>query len=236
MIDRLRAGRRLASGAVFAASAFILGGCFDVQYDVTLHNDGSGTISTKIVYDKEMSAYASQKGNTPQSESDVLRNGKPVPRVSKMRDGRLTEEQIVDFVRLSDLTMPGNAVEVTDLGRSILGVDRSRVQVNFGKPQNRTAAKHDEESPEAKKMIAEIMNGHYLTVTLHLPCNVENANTLKMAGTVIVPDVEKSMFHGSTVKWQIPMATVFTSSNKDAPRFDVVCWSWMGIPAGKSKG
>ncbi len=235
MIDRLRAGRRLAFGVIFAASAFILSGCFDVQYDVTLHNDGSGTISTKIVYDKEMSAYASQKGNTPQTESKILRNGKPVPRTSKMRDGLLIEEQIVDFARLSDLTLPGNGVEVADLGRSILGVDTSRVHVNFGKPQSGSASKRDEESPGAKKMIAQIMDGHYLTVTMHLPCTVEKANTLSMMGTTITPVVEKSWLHGSTVKWQIPMALVFTSSNKDAPQFDVVCWSWMGIPAGKSK-
>jgi hypothetical protein len=234
MIDSLCIGRRLASGAVFAAAAFVLCGCFDVQYDVTLRNDGSGSVVTKIAYDKETSGYMTQNGAKPQTESKVLRNGKPVPKTSKMQDGRLTETQTVDFKRLSELTMPGTGIEVIDMGRSFLGADTSRVRMNFGK-RGADPKKPGGESPATNKMIAEIMNGHYLTVTLHLPCNVETANNLSIAGTKVAPTVEKSMFHGSTVAWKIPMAAVFNSSNNEAPKFDVVCWSWYGIPAGKSK-
>jgi len=152
-----------------------------------------------------------------------------------MENGRLTEEQVVNFASLSDLTLPDNDIQVTDLGRSFLGVDTSRIHIAFGKPGGHKASKHDSESPDAKKMIAEIMKGHYLTVTMHLPCKVQKANNLVIAGSKIEPDVKSSWLHGSVVTWKIPMEGVFATDDKDAPQFDVVCRSFMGIPAAKSK-
>lgn len=235
MNNRTSADRRLLTGAAIAAWAFVLGGCLDVQYDVSLRNDGGGTLSTTIVYDKEMSDFAQKNGTKPQSESTLLLNGKPVLRTSKMQNGHLVEQQRVEFARLADLTTPDARIEVTDLGRTFFGMDTSRIHVGFGKAPNGANGKQDEESATAKQMMAEIMKGHFLTVKLHLPCAVSTASTLTMVGEKIAPTVDSGWLHGSTVTWEIPLRLVFTSSNKEAPQFEVVCRSWMGIPAGKTR-
>jgi len=228
------AGRRVAAAAALAASAFVLGGCFDVQYDITLKNDGGGTIATRVIFSKEMSQMAG-KGEVKRTSSAILKNGKAVTETSRIEDGRLIEEQTIDFQHLSDVTLPNGSIEVVDAGRSLLGVDTSHIRLTFAKKGGGPGAKPLENNAETRKIVAEIFAGHFFTVAMHVPCTVESASSFVQGGTTVAPMIDKSFIHGSTVHWQIPMAALADTTGAHHADLEVTCWSWMGIPAGKTK-
>lgn len=217
--------RRGISIAVVFASAVLLAGCFDLQFDLTLHNDGSGTMVAKTTLNKEMSAMAAKDKDKP-SGSLLAKNNKNVRQTAKNENGIVSMEETVEFKRLSDIALEGDGLEVTDLGRSIFGVDRTRIRWDLG------ADKKDKDR-EGGDMAAQVFAGHYLTVNMQLPCNVETAAALSLDGKQIVPVVKKSLLNGSTVQWRIPLEQLFAGGSN--AQIDVTCWSWYGIPAGKTR-
>jgi hypothetical protein len=212
------------------ASALLLAGCFDIAFDIDLKSDGSGTIAAKTVLSRDMSKLAKEdKGkSTPEL---LAKDNKAVTVTRSETDGRLTTGETLAFRRLSDVSLDDSRFEVIDLGRTIYGVDRSHIRFVTGGESDRKGGR---EPSEKSEIVTSLLKGYFYTLTLHVPCNVGKASSPKISGTAVAPNIQTSFWHGSTVQWKLPMELFFAAAGKRQV-FEVECWSWFGIPAGKTK-
>lgn len=229
-----RFGPRLAAVAALAAGAIVLGGCFDVGYDVSLKNDGSGTIVMRSVFSKEASAWLAQSKADPTSTM-VSKDGRNIAQTRRIENGQLVTEETLSFQNLSEVTATGVRIEVVDLGRSLVGIDTSRIRVGFG-PKFDAAGKPSRPPHRDQNELAPFFGGHSFTLTMNLPCAAEKVLPVSINGTEIVPRIEKSWLHGSKVTWEIPMVLVFANDSGTGMDFTVECQSLFGIPAARSGG
>jgi len=218
--------------AVVLGTGLLLGGCFDAHYDVALNNDGSGTLVIDVVIDKALSQDILKEGKgKPGGEMPVKSLGKNAVESQRVENGSIVIRQSLAFKTLSDITASDVDVEVQDLGRNLVGVDRSRIR--FGTGHNPVAPKGDKNSDFTSALAAQMFKGHEMRLTMHLPCVVERAETVKNGEALYAPKVEKSWFHGSSVEWRLPMSAMMELSRQQQD-FAVTCWSFKGIPAGRS--
>jgi hypothetical protein len=229
MAGNSRIWRRTAAVSVAAAAVFVLAGCLDITFDIAIDSDGSGAIAVATVFSKEMSQAAESKNSGP-SEIMLSRDNKNVRVKREMKDGRYSVTESLSFKQLSDVTLSESVLEVADLGRTFYGTDRTRVRW-AGKQQ---PGKHSGEA-KGDKEVSDLFKGYFYTVTMHVPCNVTYAGQPKIGGTVIKPDVQISLLHGSTVQWKVPMELIERDAGDGQPAFDLECWSWYGIKPGKTK-
>jgi len=218
--------------AVVLGTGLLLGGCFDAHYDVALNNDGSGTLVIDVVLDKALSRDILKEGKGKLGQEMPVKSlGKNAVESQRVENGSIVIRQSLAFKTLSDITAPGVDIEVQDLGRNLVGVDRSRIR--FGTGHDPAVPKNDKNSAFASALAAQMFKGHEMRVTMHLPCVVENAESMKSDDAVYAPKVETSWFHGSKVEWRLPMSAMMELSRQQQD-FAVTCWSFKGIPAGRS--
>lgn len=236
MTYRFGALRRAAHMPVLLVMAFSLAGCFDIQFDVTLHSDGSGNIRTTAEMSKELSGLMQmdkdKKGKTKDRDLSILaKNNKNVAVETSVKGGRVTAIERKAFKSLSDLSLGETRLEVVDLGRSFPGVDRTRVRW-LSSADFKGMSK---DNPEARDpMILNFFKGYAYALTLRLPCNVTNANEMKLGTVTVKPEIAKRWNNESTVKWTVPMDALLAAES-GPPVFEVECWSWAGIKPGKTK-
>jgi hypothetical protein len=223
--------KTLARGAVLTAAGLLLAGCFDLTVDIGLKNDGSGTLTTEVVFSKEMTdTFKSTGGKIPQPKN--VNGGR---QTSTMRNGQMVQTNVMTFTNVSGLKMAGQALEVSDGGRTWFGAHRSGIAWSSGgKPGKKGEPPPDKNNPFYKAMMAQFA-GHYVTVTMAVPCNVEHADPIKVNGKTVEPSVEGSWSNGATVRWKIPLLDMISDEHPSDSRFALQCWSWYGIVPGKSK-
>ena len=219
---------------LIGCTALLLTGCFDARYDVGLNNDGSGSIAIEIVLDKDLSRDLLKDGkgklDKQANQSQLGKNAKTNQRVE---NGSIVVSQSLAFKSLSDITGGDVDVEVQNLGRSFVGVSRSRIRL--ATTNNRAKAKHDSGGEMADQFVSQMFKGHEMRVTMHLPCTVESAQELHHNGAVYAAKVDKSWFAGSTVEWRLPMADALALQEHGHSDFVATCWSWSGITPGRSR-
>jgi hypothetical protein len=220
-----------------AGAALLLTGCFDGRYDLTLRNDGAGTLRLDVLLDKDISKEILKAENgKPGKIGDVEKQallGKNAKSSRLVENGRVGMRQELAFKKLSEVTSDDLDIEVQDFGRNLLGVVHSRVR--FGTGRNPSAKPQEKQEPAADAMAAKMLASYSIRVTMHLPCVIDNATSLKNGDTVYAPKIEKSFWNGSTVSWEVPMPAMLAFSKKPKDNdFAATCWSFMGIPAARS--
>jgi len=221
--------------AVVLGTALFLGGCFDGHYDIALNNDGSGTLTMEVVFDKDLSKdILKDKKAKPDKQMMQPSLGKNARSSQRVEDGRVVASQTLAFKTLAEITASDLDIEVQNLGRNLVGVSRSRIR--FGTGSNPNGPKEGKPDSFGAGIAAQMFKGHEMRVTMHLPCVVEKAETVKNGDDSYAPKVEKSWFNGSNVEWRVPMSAMLEMAERPHGRdFSVTCWSFKGIPAGHSR-
>ncbi|MBS0471904.1 MAG: hypothetical protein JSR60_12580 [Proteobacteria bacterium] len=216
--------------AVLLAAGLLLSGCFDLNIGLNLKSDGSGTLTNEVIFSKEMTdTFKQTGGKLPQPKAS--NGGK---QTSAMRGGRLVQTNLITFSAVSGITMSGQGLEVRDLGRTWFGAHRSAIVLgSSGKPAPKPSTS-DKDNPFYKAMMAQF-DGHFVSVTMAVPCNVSHADPIKMGKRSIAPTVESSWTSGATVRWKVPLHDMLSDDGTNDVRFALECWSWNGIAPGKSK-
>lgn len=228
MIDRVRTLRYVRRAAILVAAAFGLAGCLDMNYDLTLHNDGSGVMRAKVVWSKEFTDFvkSSRKGKG----SVVFKDKGPGAKTREHMDhGRLVEENEQPFANLAELPIDNSKIEVTKLGWSVFTGEKSRVHVFL--PQQSTDGKRKPSEKLSKKELRDvekIFGGHAFNMSMHLPCRITSADPLRLQGTTVMPVVKDSY-----VRWEVPMTALFLPSR--GLDFNVICVSRKGIKPGATR-
>lgn len=218
---------------LLAGAALLLTGCFDGHYTVGLNNDGSGTVAVELVLDKDLSRdiLKDKKGKLDQGASQAPL-GKNARSSQRVENGAIVVSQVLDFKSLQEITGGGVNIEVQNLGRSMLGMARSRIRF-----ANTTNQDHHKKAADnvGDRLVEQMFKGHEMRVTMHLPCSVEAAESVSRDGVVYAPTVSKTWFNGSTVEWRVPMAVMIKMDAQGGPHdFVATCWSFSGITPGKS--
>ena len=230
MIGNRTAQGKMVRSVLLAIATVLLSGCYDVSMDVDLHNDGSGTIAATSVMSKEVTDKFQRTGKG--DDISLFADKNKAARVSrKIQNGRFTIIENLSFQKLSEVNLGDFNFEVIDLGRTFYGIDRSRI---------RWAIRSQSEGNEPKttpKDAAEAARykGYFFTLTMHLPCHVAQAGKLSAGGAVITPTIRSAFWNGSTVVWKVPMELIAENDNAKPRIFEVNCWSWYGIQAGKTR-
>ena len=219
--------RCLSRLAVLCGAATLLAGCFDVQLGLKLHNDGSGAVTTRIILSKEMTDMAAA-GRSKPMPALLGKDKRNVRTTSEIHNGQLVTEETVGFARLSDVPLSDDNIEVTNLGRTFFGAVRSRIRWSL-------ESTHSNPNAGDMKGMAAFLAGHTFTLSMDIPCHVEKASDVSINGISMAPSVHGDWMHGSTVRWQVPLATLFAGMGGSDVTFDVVCWSWLGIPSAKTQ-
>lgn len=229
----------IARAALLCSAALLLTGCFDGQYDVGLKNDGSGRVAVRIVLDKELSRdiLKDGKGKLKQQklESDLGKNARTSQHVE---NGQIVIDHSLDFRSLSEVTGGDVEIEVRNAGRTGFGATKSIVRFATSADPAKTHDKKDGGDDYGAEILNQMFKGHEMRVTLHLPCVVENANTIfdPHDKAAYAPKIDKSWFRGSTVEWRLPMAVALAQEIHGGPRFyTATCWSFSGITPGRSR-
>lgn len=219
---------------LLGVTSLVLAGCFDARYDVNLNNDGSGRVAVDVVLDKEISQdmlKRNAKGMDFQPDGSQL--GKSAQTERRVENGQIIVRQTLDFKTPAEINAREVNLTIDDLGRSILGVARSRIRLSTGK--HPTGPKDINDRTVGDKIVTEMFKGHEIRVTMHLPCTVENARELMRDKSVFAPTVKKSWFGTSTVTWRMPLAEYLILQNRrERDVFEAICWSWAGIKPGRS--
>jgi hypothetical protein len=231
MTGNSSAHSRIASFAAIAAAAFLLAGCFDVTFDIDLHNDGGGKVTVTTVLSKEMTAMANQGGKKGPNAMFLAKHNKTAQVTSETRDGRLAVSEAMTFKKLSDLEFGDAALEVTNLGRSFFGVNHTRIRWIS---QEEKKGKQSKYSPFTNA-VASPFKGFFFTLRMHVPCNVSKASKFMVNGELLRPRVFGNWLSGSVVEWKIPLDQMIGTEESTPRVFEVECWSWYGVKAGKTR-
>jgi hypothetical protein len=226
----------IARVLLLGSAALLLAGCFDGHYDLGLNNDGSGRIAIQIVLDKDLSRDILKEGkggkDKLKSESDL---GKNAHTSQHVENGSIVIDHSLDFKSLAEITGGDVDVEVRSTGHTGFGATRSVVRFATSSSPKKSG------KPDADEYGAQIMDqmfkGHEMRVTMHLPCVVENANTIfdPRNKAAYAPTIDKSWFRGSTVEWRLPMAVALTPEQHSPRNYIATCWSYSGITPGRSQ-
>jgi hypothetical protein len=218
---------------VLACAAFLLAGCFDARYDLTLHNDGSGKVSVDLVLDRDLSRNIQrQNGGAPEQlkTSPLGRNARASQRFD---NGSLVMRQALDFRSLAEVTGGDITIEVQDIGRSYFGVKRNRIR--FAVSHRPTDAPRSDSNAMIGQIITRMFEGHELRLAMHLPCTVESADSLTIDGKAYPAKISATVFGPSTVEWHVPMTAVMAMQSQTFPHdFVATCWSFKGITPSRN--
>lgn len=213
----------IRSGAMLAA-ALLLAGCFDVDFNVNIKRDGSGSIAVKMALGPQLTEAV--KGEKMDGRKGLLAPHNPGTAVTTaIVDGRRVVTETLRFAKLSDVTMETMTLEVIDRGPGPFGVKLSRVRLA---PSN---SRPGSTPTPSGTISADVFRGYHYGMTMHLPCIVAKATPTDRDGKKLDLKVENSMANGATVEWKMPLVLMDAS----APAFEIECWSWHGIVPGKTK-
>lgn len=216
--------KRVVCICVAAAAALALAGCFDLELTLKLNSDGTGTLATRAILAKEWVQMGAQ-GKPP--ESKLLGNGTRVRRKSELRNGQLVQEEATDFETLSQLRgMEGSDIEVTKIGNTFWGAERSRVRWTV-----HTSKRHSDASPPDPRVIDAVLDGHIIVTEIDVPCTVTQAETVKLNFANAPAYINNDIIHGSSVRWVVPLKALFATPNGKIT-FELECWSFSGIKPG----
>ena len=170
------AGAAFARGALLTFLAFLLGGCFDMEYQLSLRNDGGGAMRMQIVTDPALAGAFEGNSFAP---GWTVRNF--------VREGRFFHEESQGFASVSALALKDESVRLQMSG---LGAARQG------------ALEHQVRLGPADPGAAALLTGRTLTYRIQLPGPVTTVEPVFIGGIEIEPVRQPA---GATWRIPLPM-------------------------------
>lgn len=219
--------RHASRVGVAIAASFLLSGCLDIAFDISLKGNGTGSIAVGTTFGPQLTELM-KDDKTDTSDTFLAKYNKDAVISEDIVNNRLTRTETIDFKALSDVTLAGSSLEVSDLGQTAEG--RYRQHIRFVPD----ADKDDEESDQDSKKTAAIFKGYFFSTTIHVPCTVTEATPKAVGDTPIEARIENGTGGGATVSWKIPLDLLILNGG-DLPTFDIDCVCAKPMPPGVTK-
>jgi len=203
---------RISRWTLLAVTACALSACFDLDQDVSIHRDGSGTYRMTI---KAEGAIGTALKDDKKSKNDMLSPNKAVV-TTEVRGGKVVKTARVDFQKLSDVVLDDENVSLTVRDHGWFGVTPSHVR--FRRTFMVDAARAREKAPSAsddqigKDMIKGIFGDHTYSFSVTLPGSIDRIAPVKIDGVEVKPDVSGDFYHGHTIVWRMPLTMLFETN------------------------
>jgi hypothetical protein len=222
----LKAMSRVAVPLILAAA---LAGCFDLSQNVSVGRDGTGHYRVAVAAEGFIGQALKSK-----SDRDLV-GGNPARTTTSDINGRVTRVSVVDFRSLSDLKLGEEAMSIVTHGRGFFGLGSTHATFRYTFAVDRARRAHggDSGSDEAgKQFLAGMLGNHSYSFTVTLPGSIEHIAPVWVGNTEIKPSVSGDFYHGHTITWTMPIATLFSA--KDLT-FEVDYSAWGSFTDSRSQ-
>ena len=203
--------RRMLPVAVVVAGAAGLSGCFDLQQNVAVRHDGSGTYSVAVSA-KGMIGDAIDKHD---ADFD-LNDGDNRAVTKRVRQGdTTTQTSEIVFHDLSDLKLGDETITMHVQGKTDDGS-----AVNFHRTFHIDHARKDHDEDQdgfGRDVLHSIFGDHTYTFAVWLPGKIGGIAPVVVHDNVVHPTVWADKY-GHTIIWKMPLIDMFLADKID---FDV---------------
>jgi len=203
----LKSLTRVALPVILAAS---LAGCFDLSQNVSVGRDGTGHYRVAVAAEGFIGQALKSK-----SDKDLV-GGNPARTTTSDINGRVTRVSVVDFKSLSDLKLGEESMSIVTHGRGFFGLGSTHATFRYTFAVDRARRAHggDSDSDEAgKQFLAGMLGNHSYSFTVTLPGSIEHIAPVWVGNTEIKPSVSGDFYHGHTITWTMPIATLFSAKD-----------------------
>jgi hypothetical protein len=203
----LKSLKRVELPVILAAS---LAGCFDLSQNVSVGRDGTGHYRVAVAAEGFIGQALKSK-----SDKDLV-GGNPARTTTSDINGRVTRVSVVDFKSLSDLKLGEEAMSIVTHGRGFFGFGSTHATFRYTFAVDRARRAHggDSGSDEAgKQFLAGMLGNHSYSFTVTLPGSIEHIAPVWVGNTEIKPSVSGDFYHGHTITWTMPIATLFSAKD-----------------------
>jgi hypothetical protein len=204
----LKSVSRVVLPVILAAS---LAGCFDLSQNVSVGRDGAGHYRVAVAAEGFI-------GQALKSKSDKeLVGGNPARTTTSDINGRVTRVSVVDFKSLSDLKLGEEAMSIVTHGRGFFGLGSTHATFRYTFAVDRARRAHGGDSggdeQTGKQILASVLGNHSYSFTVTLPGSIEHIAPVWIGNTEIKPTVSGDFYHGHTITWTMPIATLFSAKD-----------------------
>jgi hypothetical protein len=199
---------RVAAPVLMAAA---LAGCFDLRQDVAVNRDGSGQYKVAITAEGFMGSALKSKSN----KMDIT-GGNPAKTDIRDDNGRVTRIETVDFKSLSDLKLGDEAMTIDTHGADFMGLGSTHATFRYVFSVDRAEHDHAHDagsSDMGKEILQTMFGGHTYVFTVTLPGSISQVAPVRVGDEEIKPEVTGDFYHGHTITWRMPLATLFASKD-----------------------
>lgn len=202
---------RVLRWALLAVTACVLSACFDLDQDVSIHRDGSGSYRMTITAE---GAIGTALKDDKKNKDDMLKPNKAVV-TTEVRGGKVVKTARVDFRNLSELALNDENVSLTVLDRGLFGIGPSHVRfrrtflVDAARAKQKAPATADDQI--GKDMLRGIFGDHTYSFSVTLPGSIDRVAPVRISGVEVKPDVSGDFYHGHTITWRMPLTMLFAT-------------------------
>lgn len=203
--------RRMLPVAVVVVGAAGLSGCFDLQQNVSVRRDGSGTYAVAV------SAQGMIGDAIDKHDADFdLNDGDNHAVTKRTRKGDITTQTSeIAFQDLSDLKLGDETITM-----HVKGKKDDASQVNFHRTFHIDHARKDRDEDEegfGRDVLHSIFGDHTYQFVVWLPGKIDHIAPVVVHDNVVHPTVWADKY-GHTIIWKMPLIDMFLADKID---FDV---------------
>jgi hypothetical protein len=188
-----------------------LAGCFDLSQNISIGRDGTGNYRVAVAAEGFVGQALKSK-----SDNDLV-GGNHARTTTSDINGRVTRVSIVDFKSLSDLKLGEESMSIVTHGRGFFGFGSTHATFRYTFSVDRARRAHGSDSTTddqmGKQVLAGILGNHSYSFTVTLPGSIEHIAPVWIGNTEIKPSVSGDFYHGHTIVWTMPIATLFSAKD-----------------------
>jgi hypothetical protein len=203
----LKSMTRVVVPLILAAS---LAGCFDLSQNVSVGRDGTGHYRVAVAAEGFIGQALKSK-----SDKDLI-GGNPARTTTSDINGRVTRVSVVDFKSLSDLKLGEETMSVVTHGRGFFGLGSTHATFRYTFAVDRARRDHGGDAGDeqtGKQILAGVLGNHSYSFTVTLPGSIEHIAPVWVGNQEIKPSVSGDFYHGHTITWTMPIATLFSAKD-----------------------
>jgi hypothetical protein len=203
----LKSLARVVLPVVLAAS---LAGCFDLSQNVSVGRDGTGHYRVAVAAEGFIGQALKGK-----SDKDLV-GGNPARTTTSDINGRVTRVSTVDFKSLSDLKLGEETMSVVTHARGFFGLGSTHATFRYTFAVDRARRAHADSGGDeqtGKQILGSMFGNHSYSFTVTLPGSIEHIAPVWVGNTEIKPVVSGDFYHGHTIIWAMPLATLFSAKD-----------------------
>lgn len=221
---RLSICKRILPLVLCLLLALLTAGCFDYEVELALDEDGRGAVTVQLSLPEQVAAQH------PVGSLDTLIF--PIPQRQRLvSQGRVVTKERNTFAYLDDLAARRVIFEVVEIGTGLLGrgnyTYRATVRLEMAEgdlPDRQVlpgreiekraplALPDDPAQLKARQLRTRSLAGHYLTVAIKFPGEVDLARPLVVGASEVKAVTEQN---GSRVAWKVPLSVLLNENARD---------------------